>query len=277
MKPPYPSATPTWHNDTYPAITPSRPELSVPGKTVIITGAGSGIGRETAKAFTTAGARRLALLGRNEADLEQTKSLIASSTKTCSTHPASILDEKALSDVAVAVGSWDILILNAGFVSSPASIAETPVDEWWQNFETNVKGTLNTLKAFLPTASPSRAVVLGVTSGAMGMPPAMLGGFSAYIGSKTAQVKLLEFAAAEHPNIFVAAVHPGMVDTAMFRKSGAQPDSLPMDNGQFTARFLPFPRAGQDLILTTCPLQFGYLHTSWCGWPVLTPSSYEGD
>ncbi|KAL8896132.1 MAG: hypothetical protein Q9192_003244 [Flavoplaca navasiana] len=99
----------------------------------------------------------------------------------------------------------------------------------------------------------------------MCMPPAMLGGVSAYIGSKTAQVKLLEFAAAEHPNIFVAAVHPGMVDTAMFRKSGAQPESVPMDN------------AGQDLLLTTCPLQFGYLHTSWCGWPVLTPSSYEGD
>ncbi|KAL8918189.1 MAG: hypothetical protein Q9172_005531 [Xanthocarpia lactea] len=147
-----------------------------------------------------------------------------------------ILDEQALSDVAVAVGSWDILILNAGFVSSPASIVETPVDEWWQSFETNVKGTLNTLKAFLPTASPSRAVVLGVTSGAICMPPAMLGGVSAYIGSKTAQVKLLEFAAAEHPNIFVAAVHPGMVDTAMFRKSGAQPESVPMDNGQFIAR-----------------------------------------
>ncbi len=39
MKPPLPSATPTWHNDTYPAIAPSRPELSAVGKTVIITGA----------------------------------------------------------------------------------------------------------------------------------------------------------------------------------------------------------------------------------------------
>lgn len=34
-----PSATPTWHNDTYATISPSRPELTVAGKTVIVTGA----------------------------------------------------------------------------------------------------------------------------------------------------------------------------------------------------------------------------------------------
>lgn len=39
MKPPFPSATPTWHNDTYQSILPSRPELSVAGKTVVIAGA----------------------------------------------------------------------------------------------------------------------------------------------------------------------------------------------------------------------------------------------
>lgn len=39
MKPPFPSVTTTWHNDTYAAISPSRSELSVAGKSVIITGA----------------------------------------------------------------------------------------------------------------------------------------------------------------------------------------------------------------------------------------------
>lgn len=39
MEPPYPSLTSTWHNDTYPSISPSRPELSVAGKTVVIAGA----------------------------------------------------------------------------------------------------------------------------------------------------------------------------------------------------------------------------------------------
>lgn len=39
MQPPLPSVTPTWHNDTYDAIAPSRPELSAEGKTVIVAGA----------------------------------------------------------------------------------------------------------------------------------------------------------------------------------------------------------------------------------------------
>ena len=39
QQPPYPSLTPTWHNDTYPAIDPLSPELRQTGKTVVITGA----------------------------------------------------------------------------------------------------------------------------------------------------------------------------------------------------------------------------------------------
>lgn len=38
MQPPMPSATATWHNDTYPAISPSRPEVSAKGKTIVILG-----------------------------------------------------------------------------------------------------------------------------------------------------------------------------------------------------------------------------------------------
>lgn len=39
MQPPFPSLTATWHNESYPAISPIRPELSAAGKTVIIAGA----------------------------------------------------------------------------------------------------------------------------------------------------------------------------------------------------------------------------------------------
>lgn len=44
MKPPFPSLTAEWHNDTYAAIDPRRPELSMKNESVIITGAGRGIG-----------------------------------------------------------------------------------------------------------------------------------------------------------------------------------------------------------------------------------------
>ncbi|CAD6591509.1 MAG: hypothetical protein ASARMPRED_005468 [Alectoria sarmentosa] len=238
MKPPFPSATPTWHNDTYAAISPSRSELSVAGKTVIITGAGSGIGRETAFAFANAGAKRLILLGRNEPSLEETKNHLPANGVSCSTYAASVTDEKVLESVAATAGTWDILVLNAGFITTPVSIAGTHVDDWWQSFETNVKGAITTVKAFLSTANSHHAAVLGVTTGVSGFPATMLPGLSAYAGSKLAQVRFLEFLAAENPNIFVATVHPGMVETAMFLKSGAQPEVMPMDKVQLPAHFI---------------------------------------
>lgn len=99
-------------------------------------------------------------------------------------------------------------------------------------YQTNTKGTMMTAKAFLPTANSSHSSIIGVTTGASALPPAMLPGISAYIGSKVAQIKFLEFLAAESPNIFVASVHPGMVETAMFLKSGSNAESMPMDNGK---------------------------------------------
>lgn len=77
-----------------------------------------------------------------------------------------------------------------------------------------------TTTAFLLTAKSSHAAMIGVTTGASSLPPAMLPGLSAYISSKLAQVKLLEFMAVENPNVFVASLRPGMVDTNMFQKSG---------------------------------------------------------
>jgi short-subunit dehydrogenase len=84
---------------------------------------------------------------------------------------------------------------------------------------------------FLPTANPTHAALLGLTTGTVSLPTVMLPGLSAYISSKLAQVKLLEFLAAENPNVFVASVHPGMVETAVFTKSGAKAEALPMDKG----------------------------------------------
>ena len=88
---------------------------------------------------------------------------------------------------------------------------------------------MTTIKALLPAARSTGAAILGLTTGAIGMPPQMLPGLSAYVGSKSALVKLLEFVPAENPGLYVASVHPGMVETAMFRKSGGQADAMPMD------------------------------------------------
>jgi NAD(P)-dependent dehydrogenase (short-subunit alcohol dehydrogenase family) len=54
-------------------------------------------------------------------------------------------------------------------------------------------------------------------------------GLSAYMTSKTAQIKLMEWLGAENPNLFACSVHPGVIDTKMLRDSGLS--GLPYDSG----------------------------------------------
>ncbi len=69
-----PSFTKVYHHDPYPTIDPARPELSLAGQKVLVTGGGRGIGRAIAFAFAAAGASTIVLVGRTEASLLVTKS-----------------------------------------------------------------------------------------------------------------------------------------------------------------------------------------------------------
>ncbi len=76
-------------------------------------------------------------------------------------------------------------------------------------------------------------MVLGNTAGAIALPTKQVVGLSGYLTSKLAQIKTLEFLAAENPKMFVCSVHPGMIETDIFLKSGATPEMLPMDKGKW--------------------------------------------
>ncbi|KAI0398910.1 hypothetical protein F4802DRAFT_611273 [Xylaria palmicola] len=218
MQPPFPCPVETWRNDTYETISPSCPELSAANKTVVILGAGSGIGQETALAFAAAGASKIALLGRTEAALKVT---------------AGWPKERC-----IRIGKWNVLVLCSGFCPTLSPIASAEVDDWWKGFETNVKGTLLVAKAFLPTAHRPGAAFLAIISDVSVLPAAHLPGLSPYISSKLAQAKMFEFLAAENPDIFVATMHPGMVKTDIFDRTGGKADQLPMDKVQLPAHFL---------------------------------------
>ncbi|KAF7512746.1 hypothetical protein GJ744_000313 [Endocarpon pusillum] len=259
MKPVFPSPTKTWHNDVYPAIDPTLPKNSHAGQTVIITGAGSGIGRETAIAFAAAGTKHLVLIGRSESTLADTESLLPGNPK-CSIFQADITDEAAMEKVAKAVCKWDVLILNAGYISSPSPVANARLDDYWMNYETNVKSIIIAAKAFFPTANAKRAVVLGNTAGAIALPTKQVVGLSGYLTSKLAQIKTLEFLAAENPKMFACSVHPGMIETDIFLKSGARPDQLPMDTVQLPAHFMVW--------LSTPNAQFLNGKFVWANWDV---------
>lgn len=171
----------------------------------------------------------MVLIGRTEETLRETASLLPSDFK-ADIYPASVTNETQVRDIASKVGPWDVLILNAAHPLTPTTIVGSEVNEWWTQYEVSVKSVVSTTQAFVPSAKPG-AAVYGIAAGALVMPPNFTPGYSAYLTAKTAQIKVLEFLASENPELFVVSVHPGMIDTGIFKSSGASPESLPMDTG----------------------------------------------
>ncbi|KAI4641727.1 hypothetical protein J4E93_007825 [Alternaria ventricosa] len=115
-----------------------------------MTGAGSGIGRATALAFAKAHAARVILTGRTESTLQETAKLLADSKSDCMVFPVSATDETAMQNVAEQVGAWDVLVLAAAHISSPSSIVQSSLQDWWADYETNVKAIVIASQAFIP-------------------------------------------------------------------------------------------------------------------------------
>ncbi|KAF2165887.1 hypothetical protein M409DRAFT_66858 [Zasmidium cellare ATCC 36951] len=223
MKPPFPSFTKIWRNDTYPALSPAG---RATGKTVVITGASGGIGRATAVSFAKAGAVKIALLGRRQEALEETRRSIeaANSHTQTSIHVCESTDAEGLQLAADAVGLWDVLVLNAGISPGRAPIQTADLTVWWSAFETNVKGSFITAQAFLPHVNPQGSPTIISVNAALPFTLTFPGWVakSAYNGSKIALAQIMQHLAQENPSISVVSVHPGIIDTDMLTATDEQ-------------------------------------------------------
>lgn len=192
-------------------------------KNVIITGGGSGIGAATALSFAKACASSVALLGRTESKLRQTKATIAEAyPRTKATiHIADVTDatevDHAFSAISKEVGTLHVLINNAGLGDIGPVIKDADVDFGMNNMNTDVKGSLHVVQAFLRHAAAD-ATVVNVASLASFIP--LMGSISAYTVSKAASVALFSALQVENPELRVVNLQPGVVETEMNRKSG---------------------------------------------------------
>lgn len=75
------------------------------------------------------------LIGRNEQKLLETQKILWGST---SVYPCSVTDEAKMKLVAEQIGSWDVLILNAAHISTPAPITKASLDDWWADYEVSI-------------------------------------------------------------------------------------------------------------------------------------------
>lgn len=192
---------------------------------IIVTGASSGIGRETARVLAMAGAR-VVLVARNAQHLQDLADELVAEGKETLVVPADIASpEAARSVVQAALDRWgriDGLINNAG-IGIEANVASLPMDQLQYVFEVNLFGPLRLIQAALP--SMRRGVIVNVSS-----PVAKLAfpGISGYAASKAALDAFSDTLRRElyGMDITVITVYPGRIDTnfdrARIRTSGSQ-------------------------------------------------------
>ncbi len=192
------------------------------GRTLLVTGASSGIGYDIALVLGGLGAKA-ALLARRQPLLDNLASAIRDEGGSALVLAADITEREAVLDAVKRAlsdfGHIDILVNSAGIVR-PGAVETMDPQEARRMFEVNVLGTLHAIQAVLPSmrqAGSGNIVNIGSLAGRRGVPA--LGGYS---GSKFALVGLTEALRVElfGSRIHVALVMPGVVDTPMLRSDG---------------------------------------------------------
>jgi NAD(P)-dependent dehydrogenase (short-subunit alcohol dehydrogenase family) len=187
------------------------------GKSVIVTGASSGIGASTARALGAAGASVL-LVGRDASRLAETQ--VATELRGGETAIAQIdladLDATAtLPDLAIEAFGSLYGIVHTASLFDPRPLGDTSVSSMELQWRTNVAAPLVITKAAVPHLEEGASIVfIGSTTGSVGFP-----GCSAYTATKGAVNSVARALAVEFaPNgIRVNTVVPGYVRTPMLQ------------------------------------------------------------
>lgn len=222
MAAPFPSPTSTWHTTAYPAISPSRPELSAKGKAIAITGGGTGIGAETAHRFAEAGAARIALLGRREQPLLDTKASLEKKFPGIEVFTAAT-DVSNRSDVDAAFAKFagnkeiNVVVSNAATIGPQDPVKSVDPDKFLEAINKNLTMSLNVAQAFLRHAAPD-GVAIDVSSSAAHVNFGDV--FGSYSVAKLAVARMWDSLAAGSPDLSIFHVQPGVVNTDMNKEAG---------------------------------------------------------
>ncbi|MGI8589653.1 MAG: SDR family NAD(P)-dependent oxidoreductase [Nakamurella sp.] len=194
------------------------------GRTAVVTGAGSGIGRSIATLL----AERGATVHLADQDAESVASVV---TNICQAggnavpHTVDVTDAAAverLADVVFAAGAVDLLFNNAG-IGHGGNLIDTTLEDWRRVVDVNLMGVVHGLHAFLPRMLEQEGISHIVNTASMaGLVP--VPGLTAYSATKSAVVGLTDALDMEliGTRVRVSALCPGIINTAIVKSSTAR-------------------------------------------------------
>ena len=189
----------------------------VEGKVIIITGASSGIGEETARVLAENGAK-VVLSARREDRLQKLVSELGEEKAAyLKSDVTSLEDMKALVSLAIEkFGKLDADFANAGCMPA-GNMSQLKIDDWNRMVDINIKGVLNTMAAVLPVFDAQKRGHIIVTSSRAGITE--VPGNAVYSGTKHfVRTMLNSFhseSIAEGTHIRTTLIYPGAINTEL--------------------------------------------------------------
>lgn len=199
-------------------------KLDFAGQVTLVTGAGSGIGREAARIFASRGALVYGA-DLNEKGLAETQALIASAggNSRMARVDVSIEEEVAalLGRIEREASRLDVAFNNAGITGQAHPIEEYPTEDFDKVLRINLRSVFLGMKYELPLMKRSGGAICNTASVAALTGP---GGMSAYAASKHGVHGLTRVAAMENAahGVRINALAPGWTDTPMVIAASTQ-------------------------------------------------------
>jgi NAD(P)-dependent dehydrogenase (short-subunit alcohol dehydrogenase family) len=197
--------------------------MQLADRVALVTGAGAGIGRASARLLAREGAK-VAAVGRTGSELERVLDEIHSdggqaiSVEADVSHPEAI--ERAVRKVEQTWGRLDVVVANAGVNGVWAPIEELDPEEWNRTLAINLTGTFLTLKYAAPLLKRrgGSAIIMASINGTRVFSNA---GATAYSCSKAGQVALAKMAALEWAadKVRVNVICPGAIESEIHGKT----------------------------------------------------------
>ena len=198
-----------------------------PTQVIVVTGAGSGVGRAVVERFVAEG-WQAALVGRHETSLRQTQAACGDRADACAVFECDVSDADSVARMAEAVlerfGHVDVLVNSAGTNVPRRAFREVSIDDWHHVIATNLHGAFYCTRAFLPAMRARRSgTVVNINSDA-GKLARDLAGVS-YVSSKFGLAGMTQSLNAEERahGIRGCSIFPRDVNTPLLDKRPQPP------------------------------------------------------